>query len=162
MIEPFFKSSARQAALRAAVQPWLGTPYFDACGARAKAGVAADCTWIAAPLQRLGAVGAVPWPKRYVARGGGASMLDLLLHVLDGTERLHCVWSRWSAKATPAFLPGDVLVYSAGSRLHHLCLYVGENATVHSWFGLIQLGNAQDQRQRLLRAIYRAYAYDGQ
>jgi len=159
MIAPFFSTVERQAELRSAVQPWLGTPYLDACGSRAKPGVCADCTWIAAPLQSLGAVGAVPWPKRYVARGGGAKTLDTLLHVLDGTERLNCIWSRFSGKKTPEVLPGDVLVYSAGSRLHHLCLFLGDNTTVHSWFGLIQLGNAKDQRDRLLHAIYRAYCY---
>lgn len=159
MIKPFFHSPERQAALRAAVQPWLGTPYLDACGAKARPGAAADCTWIAAPLQQTGAIGAVPWPERYVARGGGAKMLDTLLHVLDGVERLNCVWSRWSGKPPPQFTPGDVLVYSAGSRLHHLCLYLGDNSTAHSWFGMIQLGNAQDQRRRLLRAIYRAYGH---
>jgi hypothetical protein len=159
MITPYFSTPERQAALRDEVEPWLGTPYLDSCGAKAKPGVCADCTWIAAPLQRLGAIGAVPWPKRYVARGGGAKMLDILLRVLDGTEHLQCVWSRFSGKKPPALLPGDVLVYSAGSRLHHLCLFIGQNTTVHSWFGLIQLGNAADQRERLLRAVYRAYSY---
>jgi|SRR5919108_3917327 cell wall-associated NlpC family hydrolase len=162
MITPFFSTAQRQADLVAAIKPWLGTPYLDGCGPKAKPGACADCTWVAGPLQQLGAVGAVPWPQRYVARGGGAKMLEVLLHVLDGVERLNCIWSRVSGKKAPVFIPGDVLVYSAGSRMHHLCLYLGANRTVHSWFGKVQIGNAKDQRDRLLRAVYRAYSYSAE
>ena len=152
----FWSTPARAAALRNAITPWLGTPFMESCGAKARPGVQADCCWVAKPLQQLGAVGAVPWPARYVSRGGGLAMLDILIGVLDGVERLLCLWTRGACSPAPAdLLPGDVLVFSAGTRLHHLALYLGDNTIVHSWNGLIGLGNAHDQREKLLWALYR-------
>jgi len=116
------------------------------------------------PLQQCGAIGAVPWPSRYVSRGGGPAMLEKLLEILDGTERLMCIWSRpthgpLTSDLRPlAFLPGDVLLYTTGTRLHHLGLLINATQFVHSWSGKIQLASVADQRERFLFAVYRAYA----
>ena len=160
MNEPFFNSPENRARLAVEIPKWLGTPFLESCGGRARAGVAADCCWVAVPMQQIGAVGAVPWPARYVSRGGGPAMLDILLDILDGTERLMCIWSKvlssCPAAAVP-LIPGDVLLYSTGFRLHHLGLLINETQLVHCWAGKIQLASVADQRERFLYAIYRAF-----
>jgi hypothetical protein len=156
--QAFFDSEERIRTLREAVLPWLGTPFLERCGRNARAGVCADCTWVAAPLQRLGAIGAVPWPARYASRGGGEKMLGVLLGVLEQTERLARIWSRDEGLAERdvhlLLRAGDVLVLSTGSRLHHLALALDAGTVAHSWSGLIQLSSSMDHRA-LWYAIYR-------
>ena len=87
--------------------------------------------------------------------GGGPEMLTRLLAVLDQVPRLAGVWRRGQPDAELTTLPGDIIVMSTGTRLHHLVLCVGGNQIVHSWSGKIQLGSEADQRPRLWYALYR-------
>jgi len=152
---PFFLNIEHVGRLRSEALSWVGTPYLEACGARARPGICADCTWIAQPLQRVGAIGAVDWPERYVSHGGGPRMLELLQEVLARVPRLERIWRR-PLEPLPPLLPGDVLLYSTGIRLHHLGLFVGDNTLLHSWYGRVDIANVEDQREKLLRSIYRA------
>lgn len=151
----FFTSVTQCDRLRLEVAGWIGTPFFESCGGTAAKGVRADCTWVAAPLQRLGAIGAVPWPKRYVSRGGGVAMLELLCDVLDRVERLKRIWDRRSPFDIPEAIAGDVVVMSSGKALHHLLLVIGQNQVAHSWQGEIKLGSVADHQARLWYALYR-------
>ncbi len=65
------------------------------------------------------------------------------------------MWCRTDATPAPDPLPGDIIVMSTGTRLHHLVLCLGGNQVVHSWSGKIQLGSEADQRPRLWYALYR-------
>jgi len=153
---PFFNRPDRVADLREVALTWLGTPFVESSGAKARPGVCADCCWVAMPLQRLGAIGEVPWPRRYVSRGGGPQMLEILLGVLDGTERLFQIWKRSAGESevVPRTLAGDVLVFSTGTRLHHLGLVLDHGTLAHSWNGQIQLASSLDHMD-LIYAIYR-------
>jgi cell wall-associated NlpC family hydrolase len=146
-VSPFFRTPERIAALIQEAAEWEGTPFFDGIGRRAKKGTAADCvSWIAAALQRVGAIGAVPWPDRYVSCTGGPQMLMQLIDTLNHTERLRCVWvgDALDPKSFTDFMPGDVLAGTRGRSGHHLALYLGDNRIAHSWNGAICEGNVRD------------------
>ncbi|HMP83060.1 MAG TPA: hypothetical protein PKA41_10205 [Verrucomicrobiota bacterium] len=155
----FFTTQDRIERLQSEVQRWIGTPFFESCGRRAKPGVAADCvSWIAAVLQRIGAIGHVPWPRSYVSRGGGAHMLLVMVSVLDNIERLGLVWTRDTGHQLPPLIPGDLLVYSTGTRLHHLAILVDAKVTAHSWAGEVRLASLDDHLEKLLIRLYRPLA----
>lgn len=151
---PFF-SETQIARLQHEVSGWIGTPFVPGCGGSAAKGVRADCTWVAAPLQRLGAIGPVDWPQRYVVHGGGPAMLAVLLDVLDRIPGLLRIWLKgFSAVTALNLLPGDVIVASTGTRLHHLSLCLGENVLAHCWQGKVRLASSADHRN-LWHAVYR-------
>lgn len=167
-MKPFFDSETQIARLQYEVAGWLGTPFVENCGGKAAKGVRADCTWVAAPLQRLGAIGKVEWPKRYVVRGGGPEVLTMLCGVMDRAERAARIWRRpdvpageefnarkFAQPALPEPMAGDVVVMSTGIALHHLVLCLGGGVVAHSWSGKIQLASAADHRERLWYALYR-------
>ena len=149
----FFITPEREAALGREVTGWLGTPFIDGIGSRARKGTAADCvSWIASALQAVGAIGAVPWPKRYVSATGGPDMLATLLDTLSRVQRLQVV-------AQPTVLMfGDMLVGTTGRARHHAALYVGYNRIVHCWDGRVREGNVRDTMlAKHLHSVWRAY-----
>lgn len=157
---PFFRTPERIAALQAEAAEWRNTPFLDGVGHRAKKGTACDCvSWIAAALQRVGAIGAVPWPRRYVSMHGGPEMLEILLSVLTHTERLQSIWSTSSSPSMrPFLLPGDLLCGTTGRARHHLALYIGDNRIVHCWGGGVTEGNVHDTMLAThLHSIWRAH-----
>src|SRR5678816_1821167 len=102
----------------------MGTPFIDAIGIRAKKGTAADCvSWIAACLQAVGAIGAVPWPRSYVSFTGGKEMLDVLLTTMAGVDRLELLWTGDFVNR-PTVMVGDILGGSTGRARHHCALYI--------------------------------------
>lgn len=152
---PFF-SETQIARLQHEVSGWIGTPFVPGCGGNAAKGVRADCTWVAAPLQRLGAIGAVDWPKRYVVHGGGPAMLDLLTGILARVPGLNRVWQRECSDCTPVeVIAGDVILSSTGTRMHHLSLCLGGNLVAHSWSGKIRLASLD--HRRLWHSLYRPF-----
>ncbi len=156
---PFFCDMERVTTLRTAAARWIGTPFLESCGSQARPGVCADCCWVVMPLQHMGAIGAVPWPKRYVSRGGGSRMLEILIDTLDHTERLSRVWlrSQGSVVSVDQIRAGDLLVFSTGTRLHHMAIVMGDGTMVHSWEGEIQQASAFDHLD-LVYAVYRPMA----
>lgn len=162
---PYFSTTQRIAALLAEAETWRDTPFVDGIGARARKGTACDCvSWIAATLQAVGAIGAVPWPARYVSANGGPEMLEILLQTLGGTERLRKIFERSQPLASLRstgidLLPGDLLCGTSGRARHHLAIYIGDNRIMHCWRGAVTEGNAHDSALlRYLHSIWRAYA----
>lgn len=149
----YFDSPERRRDLRDEAARWLGTPFMAGCGQRARAGVCADCLFVAPVLQRCRAIGAVDWPRRYVSRLGGSAMLDLLLGIMDRIDGLVLVWDLGMA-GKPQLLPGDLVVISKGTRLHHLVLVLPENRAIHSWDGRIQYTSTGSHREHIWR-VYR-------
>lgn len=106
-----FEDPAMVDALRNQLASWPGTPFFPR---KAEHGVGADCIQFGfAPLQGLGVVGPIAWP-RYSVKGGGPELLELIESRIAAETCLRCVWRR-GAPAIAA-MPGDIVL--AGSPLH--------------------------------------------
>jgi cell wall-associated NlpC family hydrolase len=170
-LEIYFKSAERIARFQREAASWLGTPFRDGIGPRAKRGTACDCvSYVAAVLQACGAIGPVPWPKCYVSMTGGPEMLDILIGTLSGVPRLARIEdSGWkmddgkihfqSSILNPLRIaPGDILVGSTGRSRHHIALYVGDNRLLHCWSGEVREGNIKDPALiKHLHSVWRAY-----
>ena len=152
-----FGEMRRRVALMMAAREWIGTPFLEGCGARAKAGACADCVSLpAAVLRSVGAIGAVPWPKRYVSIGGGAAMLAVMVDVLANIPGLWRDWDRTKSANCPPLLAGDLLLCSAGDRLHHLILCLSAVQGIHSWGGRVAYCSPADH-PKLRYALFRCY-----
>lgn len=159
MADLYFSTPSRIAALKAEADSWLGTPFIDGIGRRAKKGTASDCgSWIAATLQAVGAIGAVPWPRAYVSQTGGPEMLETLINTLSAVPRLRCLYlASEDPEAGIPLIPGDLLVGSTGKAHHHMVLYMGENVIYHCWAGKVQVGNLHDSMlAKHMHSIWRA------
>lgn len=139
--------------LLAELESWRGTPFVEC---RAVKGAGADCIqFIERTLQATGAIDAVQFP-RYVTRGGGEPMLEIMLARMDAVPKLRRIWTRPEGKDRPEIKRGDVLVISTGKALHHAAI-VAEPPTIwHNLTGVAE-GNLHDPLvTRHTWAIYRA------
>jgi len=155
----YFADDGNWARLLKEVEGWRGTPFWEAIGARARKGVAADCvSYVGACMIGAGAIGGIPWPASYVTHGGGEAMLRTLLLAMDGIEGLPEIWHRLDTVPRPPVERGDILVVSSGKALHHLAIYMGGNRVTHclAKYGVTE-GNLFDPLiAKHMVAIYRA------
>jgi hypothetical protein len=153
----YFAEQKHRDAFQAELPKWIGTPYLDGCGPRAKIGAAADCvSFPAAVLRSLGAIGAVPWPRRYVSIGGGAVMLQIIEETMANIPGLRRDWDHATKQTCPPLILGDLLLCSAGDRMHHLVLCESAVRGAHCWDGRVRWCSPADH-PKLRWALYRCY-----
>lgn len=124
----FFARPENQAALTKELGTWAGTRFAPGIGGNAQKGVGADCvSFVERVLVNVGAIKAVEWPA-YVTKGGGESMLALLLQRVGAVPELVKI-DDWLSRG---LMPGDVLLGSTGRAMHHVSIFAGSNVVWHA------------------------------
>jgi cell wall-associated NlpC family hydrolase len=149
----YFDNPDHVLALQVELVRWIGTPFLEGAGRRAKEGVCADCvSFCEAVLVNLGAINPIEWP-RYVM-GGGKAMLTLLLSRIKQIPELEQV------STDAVLLPGDLMVYSGATGIHHVAIYAGSQTLWHCALRYnVTTNNVNDPKYRgALIALFRAKA----
>jgi cell wall-associated NlpC family hydrolase len=149
---PWFESDARFAALETELLRWKGTPFVPNQG---RPGAGTDCVrFVEGVLRNLGAIRPVDFPP-YVARGGGAASLGVMLTVLDGILNLERTWTWAENLGRPALMRGDLVVVKVGPASYHLAICAALPVLWHC-FRRVCAGNVHDTAlEGNVQAVYR-------
>lgn len=144
-----FSDAELVSQLDAELARWAGMPFFPRM---AEVGVGVDCIRFAfAPLQAIGLVGPIDWP-RYSIKGGGPELAAMIEQRIGAETCLRCVWRRGDSH-TPAMV-GDV--WLADDPLH--AALSGCRAEI--WQSLhphgVQHGILSERLRARARSIWRA------
>src|SRR3954462_6142860 len=119
----FFDEDANFARLLAELETWKGTPFVHNCAIK---GSGVDCVRFAEQvLINVGAISPAVFPTRYVYRGGGPEMREIMETAIATVPQLDRVWRIENGTAPAEIKRGDMLMFSTGNAIHHLGI-VGE------------------------------------
>lgn len=149
----FFDDDQNFARLLAELESWKGTPFVHNSCIK---GGGVDCVHF--PNQvfvNIGAITSAKFPERYVYRGGGIEMREIMEAAIATVPQFDLVFHAERLPVVPDIRRGDMLMISTGKAMHHLSV-VGQPPQLWHCLDKVALGNIADPEvRRRLWAIYR-------